>query len=144
MCNYFYPIHCQKGEDQEILRLHSGGENISPNCMRTDLATSSVQLAGDCFRIVKTINQFRRLCRSKSPDSLPTSESSTRNYSSISVIETAGTVEGGSSSNAEVTVHEDCDNDENEEAYICGINANDHYRPCKARAPHSSSHSLGL
>ena len=28
-CNDFYPIHCQQGKDQKILRLHIDGENFS-------------------------------------------------------------------------------------------------------------------
>ena len=61
-CNDFYPIHCQQGEDQKILRLHNDGENFSLNSFSTEFATSSVQLAADCFRMGRTISQFRRLC----------------------------------------------------------------------------------
>ena len=48
----------------------------------------------------------------------------------------AGVEEPGPSSHSELIVHEDCDNDEDEDAYNCQINVNDHYRLCKARAPH--------
>ena len=84
----------------------------------------------------KTMNQFQRLCRPGSPVSLSSSESSSGTYSSISVIETAGINEPRPSSHAELILHEDCDIDEDEDAYVCGINANDHYRLCKARAAH--------
>ena len=84
----------------------------------------------------RTINQFRRLCRPRSPISLPPSESSAGTYSSISVNETAEAEEPGPSLHAEQIVHEECDIDENEDAYVCEINANDHYRLCKARAAH--------
>ena len=90
-CNDFYPNHCQQGEDQKIFRLHNGGENFSLNRISPDLATSLVQLTADFFRMGKIINQFRRLCRPKSPVSISPSESSTGTYSSISVIERAGT-----------------------------------------------------
>ena len=135
-CNDFYPIHCQQGKDQKLLRLHNDGENFSPNSISTDFATSSVQLAADCFRMGRTIKQFRRLCRPGSPVSLSSSESSTGTYSSISVIETDGTEVPGPSPYAERVVHEDCDIDEDEDDYVCEINANDHYRLCKARAAH--------
>ena len=69
-CNDFYPIHCQQAKDQKILRLHSDGENVSLNSISTDFATSSVQLAADCFQMGRTINQFRRLCQPGSPVSL--------------------------------------------------------------------------
>ena len=104
--------------------------------MSNDFATSSVQLAADCFRMGRTINQFRRLCRPGSPISLSSSESSTGTYSSISVIETDRTEEPRYSPYAERVAHKDCGIDEGEDDYICEINANDHYRLCKARAAH--------
>ena len=113
--NDFYPIHCQQGKDQKILRLHDDGENFSFYSISTEFATSSVQLAADCFRMGRTINQFRRLCRPGSPTSVSTSESSTGTYSSISVIETEGTVGPGPSSCDERVVHEDCDIDKDED-----------------------------
>ena len=124
-CNDFDPIHCQQGKDQKILRLHNDCENFSLDSISTEFATSSVQLAADCFRMGRTINQFRRLCRPGSPVSLSPSESSTGTYNSISVIETDGTEEPGPSSYVERVVHEDCDIDEVEDAYTCEINAND-------------------
>ena len=48
----------------------------------------------------------------------------------------AGIEEPGPTSHAELIVPEDCDIDEDEDAYVCEINANDHYRLCKARAAH--------
>ena len=83
----------------------------------------------------RTINQFGRICRPGSPVSLSSSESSTGIYSSINVIRTDGIEELGSSY-AERLVHEDCDIDEDEDDYVCEINANDHYRLFKARAAH--------
>ena len=105
------------------------------NSISTDFPTPSVQLAADCFRMGRTINQFRRLCRPGSLESSSSSESSTGTYSSISVIETIGIEEPGYSY-AERVIHEDCDYDEDEDDYVCEINANDHYRLCKARAAH--------
>ena len=137
-CNDFYPIHCQKGKDQKILRLHNDGENFSLNSLSTDFATSSAQLAADCFRMGRNINHFRRLCRPGSPISVSPSESSTRTYSSISVIEMDGTDEIEPSSYAERAVHEDCDTEEDEDDYVYELNANDHYRIGKARAAHES------
>ena len=133
--NDFYPIHCQQGRYQKILRLHNDGENFSLNSISTDFSTSSVQLAADCFLMGRTINQFRQLCRPGSPVSISSSESSTGTYSSISVIETDGIEEPGSSY-AERVVHEDCDFDKDEDDYVCEINAIGHYRLCKARAAH--------
>ena len=116
--------------------MHIGGENFSLNSISSDFATSSVQLAADCFRTGRTINQFRWLCRPGSTVSLSSSESSTGTYSSISVLETDGTEEPGRSSYAERVVHEECDIDEEEDDYVCEINANNHYRLCNARAAH--------
>ena len=114
--------------------MQNDGENFSLSSISADFATSSVQLAADCFRMGRTINQFRRLYRPGSPVSLSPSESSTGTYSSISVIETDGIEEPGSSSYVELVVPEDCDIDKDEDDYVCEINANNHYRLCKARA----------
>ena len=116
--------------------MQNDDEKFSINSISTDLTTPSVQLAADCFRMGRTINQFRRLCRLQSPVSLSPSESSTGTYSSINVTETAGTKETGPSSLVELIVHEDCDIAEDEDACVCEIDANDHYRLCKARAAH--------
>ena len=137
-CNDFYPIHCQQGKDQKILRLHNDGENFSLNSISTEFATSTAQLPADCFRMGRTINQFRRLCRPGSPVSLSSSESSTGTYSSISVTEMDGTEETEPSSYAERVDHENCDSEEDEDDYVYEINANDHYRIGKARAAHES------
>ena len=51
--------------------------------------------------------------------------------------QTAGTEELGPSSHVEVTVHKDCNDDDDEDACNCEINANDHYRLCKAGAVHN-------
>ena len=135
-CNDSYPIHCQQSKDQKILQLHIDGENFSLDSISTGFATSSVQLAADCSRMGRAIHQFRRLCRPGSPVSLSPSGSSSGTYSSFSVIETDGTEEPGTSSNVERVVHEDCDIDKDEDDYVFEINANDHYRLCKARAAH--------
>ena len=110
-------------------------ENISLNSSSTDFSTSSVQLAADCFRMGRTINQFRRVCQPGYPASLSSSENSSGTYSSISVIETDGIEELGSSY-VERVAHENCDIDEDEDDHVCEINANDHYRLCKAREAH--------
>ena len=135
-CNDFYPIHCQQGKDQKILRLHNDGKNFSLNSISTDFATSSVKLAADCFRMGRTINQFRRLGRPGSPVLLSSSESSTGTYSSICVIETDAIEESGPSSYVERVVPEDCDIDKDDDDYVSEINANDRYRLRKARAAH--------
>ena len=129
-CNDFYPIQCQQGKDQTILRLYNDGENFPLNSIGTDFSTSSVQSATDCFRMGRTITQFRRLCRPGSPVSLSSSQNSSGTYSSISVIETDGTEEPDSSAYVERAVHEDCDIDKDEDDYVCEIYATDHYRLC--------------
>ena len=52
--------------------------------------------------------------------------------------ETVESEEPGTSLHAELMIHEDCDYDEDEDPYICEINAIDHYRLCKARAAHET------
>ena len=122
--------------------MHNDHESFSRNRISTELAIPPVLLAADCFRMGKATNQFQRFCRPESPVSLSSSESSKGTYNSISVTETTGTEEPGPCSHAELTVHKVCDDDEDEDAYICKINANDHYRLCEARAAHDSLLSI--
>ena len=63
-CNDFYPIHCQQATDNKVLRLHNNGENFTINCLSNEFPTTTKQSATDCFRLGRTINQFRRLCLS--------------------------------------------------------------------------------
>ena len=84
----------------------------------------------------KAINQFRQLCRPQPPVSLSPSGSSSGTHSSISVIETVEIEELCSCLHTELINHDDCDTDEDEDAYVCEFKANDHYRLCKARAAH--------
>ena len=135
-CNDFYPILCQQGKDQNVLRLHNDGEKFSLNSLTANFDTSSVQLAADCFRRGKAKNQFRRLCQPQSPVSLSPSEKCNGTYNSISVIEEEEIEELGSFLHTELVIHEDCDTDEDEVAFLREINANDHCYQCKARAAH--------
>ena len=48
-CNDFYPIHCQQGKNQKILRFHNDGEVFSLNSISNDFSTYSVQSAADCL-----------------------------------------------------------------------------------------------
>ena len=61
-CNDFYPIHCQQRNHKKVLRLHSDGANFTLNSLSNEFPSSTIQSATDCFRLGRTINQFRRLC----------------------------------------------------------------------------------
>ena len=61
-CNDFCPIHCQQGNDNKVLRFHNDGENATLNSLSNEFPTATIQSTTDCFRLGKTINQFRRLC----------------------------------------------------------------------------------
>ena len=61
-CKDFYPIHCGQGNDNKVLRLHNDGENFTLNSLSNELPTATIQSATDCFRLGRTVNQFRRLC----------------------------------------------------------------------------------
>ena len=83
-CNNFYPIHCQqgKGNDNKVLRLHNDGENFTLNGLSNEFPTTTTQSDTDCFRLLRTINQFRRLCL-PSTQTLGSAENSEQTYSSI-------------------------------------------------------------
>ena len=55
-CNDFYPIHCQHGNDNKVLRLHNDGGNFTLNSLSNDFPSTRIQSATDCFRQGKSIN----------------------------------------------------------------------------------------
>ena len=126
-CNDFYPIHCQQGSDTKDLRLHNDGENVTLNSLSNEFPTTTIQSATDCFRLGKTINQFRRLCL-PSMQSLSSVEDSEPTYSSINSLST------NEGDDTIVELHDDGDDsitDVDEDNLICEINTHaDHYRVC--------------
>ena len=60
--NDLYAIRCQQGSDEKVLRLETDGGTCTLNSMTNEFPIQSLHLAADCFRIGKTINQFRHLC----------------------------------------------------------------------------------
>ena len=137
-CNDFYPIHRQKGNDEKILRLQNDGESYALNSISNDLPTLSAQSAADCFRMGKTINQFRHLCYplSYSPISQDDSDPT---YSSISSLDIK---EAECATLNVVTVPTDRtedDEEEDEEDHIFRVDTSvNHYRLCKAKTAHDS------
>ena len=87
-CNDIYPTHCQQGNDNKVLRLHNDGENFTLNSLSHEFPTTTIQSATDCFRLGRTINQFRRLCLS-STQSVNSVEDSEPTYSSINSLNTS-------------------------------------------------------
>ena len=88
------------------------------------------QSATDCFRLDRTINQFRRLCL-PSTQSVTSIEDSEPTYSSINSLNTNDDDE------ALNECHDDDDviNNDDKDHLICEINLNaDSYRLCKAKA----------
>ena len=130
-CNDFYPIHCQLGNDNKVLRLHNDGENFTLNSLSNEFPSTTIQSASDCFRLGKKINQFRRLCL-PSTQSLSSAEDYDPTYSSIDSLNT------NEDDDALAEPHDDDDNpiiDDDEDNFICEINTHsDRYRLCKAKA----------
>ena len=133
-CNNFYPIHCQQGNNNKVLRLHFDGESFSLNSLNNEFSTTTIQSATDCFRMGRTINQFRRLCLS-STQSLSSVEDSELTYSSISSLNTTEDDDVLD----ELTDDVDTITADDEDNLICEINTHvDHYRLCKAKAAHDT------
>ena len=61
-CNDFYPILCQQGNVNKVLRLHNDGEHFTLNSLSNEFLSTTIQSATVCFRLGKTIIQFRHLC----------------------------------------------------------------------------------
>ena len=134
-CNNFYPIHCQEGNDNKVLRLHNEGGNFTLNSLSNEFPTTTIQSASDCFRLGRTINQFRRLCL-PSTQSLNSVEDSEPTYNSINSLNTSEDV----SAFEETYDNEgDAAADDDEDNLIREMNTHaDHYRLCKVEAAHDA------
>ena len=129
--NDFYPIDCQQGNDNKVLRLRDDGKNFTLNSLSNEFPSTTIQIATDFFRLGRTINQLRRLCQ-PSRQSLSSEEDSEPTYSSINSLST------NEGDDVLVELHDDGDDsitDDDEDNLICKINTHaDHYRLCKAKA----------
>ena len=137
-CNDFYPIHRQQGKDEKVLRLHSDGESYTLNSLSNEFPILSAQYAADCFRMGKTINQFRRLCSPLSYS--PTSrEDSDPTYSSISSLDTEeADCETSNAIPVQTNPTED-EKEDNEDDHIFRIDTHvDPHRLCEAKTAHDS------
>ena len=115
--------------------MHNDGENFTLNNLSNEFPSTTILSATDCFRLGKTINQFRRLCL-PSTHSLSSAEGSDPTHSSID------SLSANEDDGALAEPHDDCDNpiiDDDEDNFICGINTHaDRYRLCKAKAAHDA------
>ena len=115
--NDFYPIHCQQGNDNKVLRFHNDVRNFMLNSLSNEFPTTTIQSAADCFRLGRTINQFRRLCL-PSTQSLSSVENSETTYSSISSLNT----NEDDDVLDELPDNVDAITDDNEDNLLCEIN----------------------
>ena len=133
-CNDFNLIHCQKGNNNKVLRLHNDGEIFTLNSLSSEFPTTTLQSATDCFRLSRTINQFRRFCLS-STQSLSSAADSEPTYSSINSLNTT------EDDDVLDELPDDVDtiSADDEDNLICEINTHvDHYRLCKAKTAHDA------
>ena len=115
--------------------MHNGRETFTPNSLSNEFPSTTIQSATDCFRLGKTINQFRRLCL---PSAQPfgSAEGSDPTYSSFDSLNTNEDVD------ALAEPHDDDDNPiiyDNENNFFCEINTHaDRYGLCKSKAAHDT------
>ena len=135
ICNDFYPIHCQQGNKNKVLRLHNDGEHFTLNNLSNEFPSTTIQSATDCFRLGKTINQIRHLCLPPI-QSVSSAEGSDPTYSSIDSLNT------NKDDDALAEPHANDDNPiiaDDEDNFICEINTHtNRYRLCKAKAAHDA------
>ena len=112
--------------------MHNDGENFTLNILRNEFPTATIQSATDCFRLSRTINQFRRLCL-PSTQSLSSLDNSEPTYSSIN------TNEDDNAFDETQDDEDDATTDGKEDDLICEINRNaDHHRLCRAKTDHDA------
>ena len=134
-CNDFYLNHCQKGNDNKVLRLHNDGEKSMLNSLSNEFPSTTIQSATDCFRLGITIKQIPRLCLTSTQSSSPADvfEPTYRFIESLNTIE---------DDDAPAEPHTDGDNpiiDDDEDNFICEINTHaNRYRLCTAKAAHDA------
>ena len=81
--NDFYSIICQQGNTRKNLRLkNNGNEHHFEDYLEDNEVLATMQDMTDCFKLGKTINQYKQLCSSISPSS-STSSLNERDYSHI-------------------------------------------------------------
>ena len=81
--NDFYPLICQQGNTRKTLRLkNDGNEHHVEDYLEDNEVLATMQEMTDCFRLGKTINQYKQLCSSISPAS-STSSLNEHDYSDI-------------------------------------------------------------
>ena len=107
--------------------------NFTLNKLSNEFPTTTIQSATDCFRLGRTINQFRRLCL-LSTQSLNSVKASEPTYSSINSLNTS---EEDNAFEETYDHEDDATADNNEDNLICEMNTHaDRYRLCKAKAAH--------
>ena len=110
-------------------------KNFTLNSISNEFPSTTIHSATDCFRLGKTINQFRRLCL-HSTQSLNSAEGSDPTYSSDD------SLNNNEDDDALAEPHDDDDTpiiDDDEDNYICEINTHgNRYRLCKAKAAHDA------
>ena len=114
--------------------MHNDGENFTLNSLSNKFPTTTIHSATDCFRLGRTVNQFRRLFlpSTQSPSSIKDSEPT---YSSIN----SQTTNGGDDALDELPDDADAITDDDEDNLICEINRNaENFRMCKAKAAHDA------
>ena len=133
-CNDFYLIHCQQGNENKVLPLHNDAEIFTLNGLSNKFPTTTIQSATGCFRLGRTISQFRRLCLS-STQSLSSVEESAPTHGLINSLNT----------NEDDEVFDELPEDvgaitaDDEDNLLCEVSTHaDHYQLCKAKAAHDA------
>ena len=81
--NDFYPIICQQGNMRKLLRLeNNGNEQHVEDYLEDNEVLATMQDSTDCFKLGKSINQYKQLRSSLNPPS-STSILNARDYSDI-------------------------------------------------------------
>ena len=127
-------MHCQPGNDKNVLRLHNDGESLKLNSLNNDFATTTIQSATDRFRLGRTINQYRRLC-------LPSTQALSSVENSEPIYSSANSLNTNEDGDVRDELHDDVNaiTDDDEDNLICEINTHaDHNKICKVKAAHDA------
>ena len=133
-CNDFYPIKYKQDDEEKILRLQNDGEDFTVSSNLDEFPIISIQQASDCFRMGRSINQFRRICGPETQSNASVNTSNAE-YSSINSLSPSADDTADPTSQCDDSNHVSTDSEDDN--IVCDISIQaDQARLCKAKQAH--------
>ena len=130
-CNDFYPIKYTRSIEEKGLRLQNDGGDFALSSVLDEFLITSIQQASDCFRMVRFVNQFRRICGPETQFGV-SANASNADYSSINYLRSAEDYEANQDNHYDISQHIDTDCEDDK--IVCDISVQaDKRRLCEVK-----------